>query len=130
MKDPLPRLEATCCKCLACVPDSARSPVTLDSMGNHQRLRALSRLFREAASIIEEIQLAVPPTPGHIDGVKPEFETAKLLTVDDVAGALVVSAKTVRRWREEGKLPPALRIGGVIRWRASEFNSWIEGQVA
>jgi len=65
-----------------------------------------------------------------MDGVKLEPAHHELLTVRDIAKRLSVCAKTVRRWREDGKLPPALQIGGIIRWRESDFNTWIEEQAA
>ncbi len=55
---------------------------------------------------------------------------AELLTVADVARLLRIEAKTVRRWRLEGLLPPALVLGGVVRWRRDDFEAWLESQVA
>lgn len=52
-----------------------------------------------------------------------------LLSVRDVSARLQVDQKTVRRWRKEGKLPPAVTIAGVVRWRPEAIESWLEGQV-
>ena len=48
-----------------------------------------------------------------------------LLTVRDVAKRLQVNEKTVRRWREEKRLPPALVVAGIVRWRADDIDDWI-----
>lgn len=54
-------------------------------------------------------------------------KTATFMTVNDVAERLRVDPKTVRRWRETNQLPAALEVGGVIRWRAEDIDTWIEG---
>lgn len=53
-----------------------------------------------------------------------------LLTVKDVAGALRLSERTV--WRKEmtGELPPAIRIGGVVRWSPNSLQTWISRKEA
>ncbi len=45
-----------------------------------------------------------------------------LLTAKEVAGYFQVSVRTIRRWRRSGHLPAPLQIGGLIRWRASDFH--------
>ena len=52
----------------------------------------------------------------------------QFVTVRDVAERLQVDTKTVRRWREEGKLPRALSVGGVVRWRPEAIDEWIAAQ--
>ena len=42
-----------------------------------------------------------------------------------LAERLDVDVRTVRRWRHEGRLPPALQIGRSVRWKRGE----IEGMV-
>ncbi len=44
----------------------------------------------------------------------------------DVAYALGVSPRTVRRLVDTDELPPPLRVGGMKRWRRSAIESWIE----
>ena len=50
----------------------------------------------------------------------------ELLTIDDVAKLVRTGARTIRRWRREGKLPPALHFGGLVRWRKPDIERWIE----
>ena len=52
----------------------------------------------------------------------------EMLTVHDFAALLRVEPKTVRRWRQEGLLPEALVIGGVIRWRRDAVEGWLQEQ--
>jgi excisionase family DNA binding protein len=50
-----------------------------------------------------------------------------MLSAKALADLLDVDAKTVRRWREEGRLPEPIQIGGVIRWRAEDIDDWLGG---
>ena len=47
--------------------------------------------------------------------------TRRLLSVGDVAERLGVDPKTVRRWRQDGQLPPAIDLGSVLRWRPEDI---------
>jgi prophage regulatory protein len=38
----------------------------------------------------------------------------------------VLSTRTIWRLRSAGKLPKPIRIGGAIRWRASDIELWLE----
>ena len=81
----------------------------------------------EAAQICQElaeVQLDVPPERALIEPVEPVC----LLTARDVAERLQVDAKTVRRWRAEGKLPPPVKLGGVVRWLAEDLAVWLKEQ--
>jgi excisionase family DNA binding protein len=49
-----------------------------------------------------------------------------LLTEAEVADLLRVSQRTVRRWRNEGTGPPALRVGRRIRYRRSAVEAWLD----
>jgi excisionase family DNA binding protein len=49
-----------------------------------------------------------------------------LLTEAEVADLLRVSPRTVRRWRNEGTGPPALRVGRRIRYRRSAVEAWLD----
>ena len=102
-------------------------------------LSRLADLHTELASVYRqlaqegEIQLAACPHPRLMDGVDGSTESSaatsvpgRLLTVGDLAIRLQVGQKTVRRWRENGKLPAALQMGGVVRWRAQDIDAWIE----
>lgn len=56
---------------------------------------------------------------------RPEF-----MTVVDLAGLLRVGEKTIRRWRLERYLPEPLVLRGVIRWRRSDVDAWLQAQEA
>lgn len=48
-----------------------------------------------------------------------------LLTTKDLARLLQVSTRTLRRWQRGGHVPPPLRIGGSLRWRAADIETWL-----
>lgn len=48
-----------------------------------------------------------------------------LVTADDVAAMLKISTRTLWRLRSTGKLPQPIRLGGSVRWRASDIDAWI-----
>ena len=56
-------------------------------------------------------------------------EPADLLTTAELAAALKVNERTVRRWRNEGTGPPVLWAGGHARYRWSDVQEWIEHQL-
>lgn len=58
-------------------------------------------------------------------GPHVDADPAALLSVQDLAGLLQVDARTVRRWRTDGKLPPAIELGGVIRWQPGVVQDWL-----
>lgn len=49
-----------------------------------------------------------------------------LLPIDQVAGRLSVSASTVRKLVNAGRLPRPVEVGGTIRWRESDLEKWEE----
>jgi predicted DNA-binding transcriptional regulator AlpA len=52
----------------------------------------------------------------------------RLLRARDVATLLDVSVETVLRWNRAGRMPVGYRIAsGVLRWRESEIEAWLEG---
>lgn len=52
-----------------------------------------------------------------------------LLTIKELAARLQVGVSTLYRWRSDGKpLPPAIRLGGAVRWRPEDVDAWIENQ--
>ena len=55
-----------------------------------------------------------------------ENRTAPLLTVDDVAGWLGISPHTLRYWRHVHRGPRSLSVGGAVRYRAADVESWLE----
>ena len=48
------------------------------------------------------------------------------LSVDEIASHLGVSAVTIYRWLEKGRIP-AHRIGKLWKFKASEVDLWIKG---
>ncbi len=101
--------------------------------GTHQAppgllLARLGETLAEAAQIcraLAEVQLAGSEKPRLMEGV---HSAKPLLSVRDLAARLNIHPRTVRRWRGEGKLPPALEVGGVVRWQAEVVDAWIEGE--
>ena len=54
-----------------------------------------------------------------------------VLTVADVAAKLQISERTVFRWKDAGKLPQPMRLGGwLLRWDREQFEEWLEKQSA
>lgn len=48
-----------------------------------------------------------------------------LLTVEDVAALLQVSPRTVWRMRSSCQIPKPIKVGGGVRWRRQDIESWI-----
>jgi excisionase family DNA binding protein len=53
-------------------------------------------------------------------------EPDDLLTTAELAAALKVNERTVRRWRNEGEGPPVLWAGGHARYRWGDVQEWLE----
>jgi phage terminase Nu1 subunit (DNA packaging protein) len=53
-------------------------------------------------------------------------EPDDLLTTAELAEALKVNERTVRRWRNEGAGPPVLWAGGQARDRWRDVVEWLE----
>jgi predicted DNA-binding transcriptional regulator AlpA len=62
--------------------------------------------------------------PRSQDGV-PAIEGPRLLTVDELAGWLRISTRTVWRMESSGKLPSCLRFGRAKRWTDVAIRDWI-----
>lgn len=52
-------------------------------------------------------------------------EAPVMLTVDDVAGMLRCSNRSVYRLTDAGKLPRPVKLGGLVRWRREVIEGWI-----
>ena len=64
------------------------------------------------------------PTAGGAGG--PEPSGVELLDVKQVADLLHCSARTVQRHVGDGLIPPPVRIGRLVRWRAAEIDNWLD----
>ena len=111
-----------------------------------RRLGRLGALFGQVGQILRdlaqdpEIQLAVGAeqsvhaTAPEGTGMDVETDTAaatasqpgRLLDLAGLAEVLSVAPRTVRRWRGSGKLPPAVDVGGLVRWRREDVDRWLE----
>lgn len=49
----------------------------------------------------------------------------KLMTVLETAGVLGVGTRSIWRWRDLGRMPAPVKIGGCVRWRASDIEEWL-----
>ena len=55
----------------------------------------------------------------------PPESPAKMLDVRRVAALLVCSTRHIYRLSDAGKMPRPMHLGGLVRWRAAEIESWI-----
>jgi hypothetical protein len=46
------------------------------------------------------------------------------LTQVDLAGRWLCSPRTIERWRQDGKGPPYMKIGGRVVYRLSDVEVW------
>lgn len=53
-----------------------------------------------------------------------------LLDIDQVAEYLNISKHTIYGWRQTGSGPPAIKIGGQLRYRIAELEAWLEERKA
>lgn len=52
----------------------------------------------------------------------------ELLTTEQVAYELSVTVKTLRKWRQHGKGPKAIKMGNRLRYRISDVSKWLDEQ--
>jgi len=62
--------------------------------------------------------------------VVPAPNERRFLRARDVAELIGVNARTIRRWRSEGILPPALEIEGIVRWDRRAVDAWLAARSA
>lgn len=55
-----------------------------------------------------------------------DFFMNELLSISEMEGLLKCSRRAVVRWRDNGTLPPALKLGRLVRWRRGDVEAWIE----
>ena len=51
-----------------------------------------------------------------------------LLTIDEVASYLRKPKKTLYAWRTRGLGPRAMKVGGDLRYKLADVESWLTGQ--
>jgi predicted DNA-binding transcriptional regulator AlpA len=52
-----------------------------------------------------------------------------LLTMQQLASVLNVSVRTIKRWRDQGIGPPAVKLpSGRLRWRYGTVQAWLAAQ--
>lgn len=52
--------------------------------------------------------------------------TPALLTFKEVCAQLNIPTSTAYKLRGRGDFPPALNVGGTLRWRPTDITQWIE----
>ncbi len=52
----------------------------------------------------------------------------RLLKAGEVAKRYRISESTFRRLHARGGAPPAIRVGGQLRWRVRDVDEWLGGQ--
>lgn len=55
----------------------------------------------------------------------PDRPAAGLWTVEDVAAFLKCGVRSVWRLRDNGSLPPAVKLGASTRWRPDDIARWV-----
>ncbi len=58
-----------------------------------------------------------PAAPGNVG--------ATLVDIRAVADTLHCSTRHVSRMCDAGKMPPPVRLGALVRWRASDIGEWV-----
>ena len=58
----------------------------------------------------------------------PPVTNHDLMTVTQVADLLQVAPRTLYNWRSAGKGPPGFRVGGQLRYRRSDVETWLDAQ--
>ncbi len=52
----------------------------------------------------------------------------KYLTTAQAAEALSLSKSTLDNWRSQGRGPSYIKVGGAVRYRIADIESWVESQ--
>lgn len=99
------RSECPGCNTIRCAADDARVPLAADDRGRHEVVQDLTRNA---------------PAPNYTSCSVSASQLHPLLTIGQVAEALCVSTKTVRRLRI-----PCFRIGRSVRYRPSDVERFL-----
>ena len=60
------------------------------------------------------------------DRSKSAVGEALLLTAEQVGQLLGCSWRTVYRLRDAGRIPPPVKLNGMVRWSRKEVEAWID----
>ena len=94
--------------------------------GLERRAELQQELARMDSKIAAQVHLAASAVSRLMEPVPKRTEPRRpLLSAVDVGKRVGVDAKTVRRWKSEGKLPPALVVAGVVRWEPDAIEASI-----
>lgn len=56
---------------------------------------------------------------------RPPNTERRLVGIEDVARMLGCSTRHIHRMRDAGRLPPAIRLGALVRWPIEAIERWI-----
>lgn len=95
-------------------------------LGTHaDRLEALARA---ALAVAEDLRngLAAGADSEPVGAGGEAAVKSDLMTAAEVAEALRIHPRTLRRKRHQGKAPKPIRGKGPLRWRRSDVDRWLE----
>jgi len=84
--------------------------------------REVARLM---ALMVERKSESIRPLEESVTAIEPE---RLLLTARELRKAIGVSTTTLWRWVRDGKFPPQVRIGSLVRWKRSEVDAWLQAR--
>lgn len=61
--------------------------------------------------------------------MKEQTRVARLLTTEEVADLLAISAHTLTNWRSRRVGPAFMKAGGLVRYRQCDLDEWIESRL-
>lgn len=53
-------------------------------------------------------------------------QNEQLISVQTLAKMLAASVRSIWRYKSEGRLPKAVRVGSSVKWRMSDIRLWIQ----
>ena len=87
-------------------------------------LVALDRLRGKLAEVEQDLQEALEHLRN--ERQRASVDDNELVGPGEVAVMLRCNARTLRRWRHEGRLPSPILIGRTPRWRRGEIQALLE----
>ncbi|MBK7877793.1 MAG: helix-turn-helix domain-containing protein [Planctomycetes bacterium] len=95
----------------------------LEAILEELRARPIAPSVVASAATADPATVTPPPTTPTPRATAP---ASRLLTTHEVADRLACDARTVRRWARLGQLLRPIKVGNRLRWRAAEFDEWLE----